>query len=243
MYQGDEFEDPRRRIDAWNIVVMLPNSLVGEVILYVEKWFNQTQELGLINLPDLEFIRIRTSGLYELVKCEGDAWALNSGLSSLNVARWGGSDGMIAVLRRLVARAEAGERIRFHPLAELCFSEIGIHREMALLMSRPPKRGRLVASSQVPEILLDMGQVDLILALRARLVRLLGWPQLYRAVKRELHEEVRIARSFPLASALPYDPFDEMQSYLGEMEARYPIVLTNPFPSDRFPISLLGRIV
>jgi hypothetical protein len=236
---AESFESKDLRVGLQNVVLMVPNDTMASVVQYVEQWVEQTKDLGLVHLPDLEFLRVVEAGGSRDAEGSGDGRAIFGGLSTAGVTHWRSPNGLIAQLERAVARLEAGEPLDLHPVAIQCASEIGVHREMAVIRSRPAKRGRLSKTQAGSGPLFDMRDIDLILALRARAVRLLGWPQLYRAVKRELVQEERYSLIEALTPALPYEPFEEMRAFLHEMDVAYPIVREVPFPAEHCPSTLL----
>lgn len=239
MYQGDEYEDERRRIDLWNIVVMVPNSLVEHMISYLQSWVQQAKELCFSRIEDREYAKILALGQYESYKTQGEeAWALNTHLSTQNAGRWSTPDGMVATLRRLVEVVNKGQVLHLHPIATQNFDALGVNRELAGWAEAALKSRRLEPIGSTPVAAVSLATIDLIFSLRARLVRLLGWPQHYRALLRESIEQQRLAERLPFTPGLPFNPLAEIRAYLRDMEVRFPVVLSDPFPDGVCPVSL-----
>lgn len=66
-----------------------------------------------------------------------------------------------------------------------------------------------------------------IYAMRARIIRLLGWPQAYTSVSTALEQFDSQSKQFPLRFRMPFDIRHELSSYLAETEARYPALSRN----------------
>jgi hypothetical protein len=77
-----------------------------------------------------------------------------------------------------------------------------------------------------------------ILAYRARLVRLLGWPQHYHSVVRALAGFREQMQDMKLPTLSPYDVVAELEAYLDDMRRRYPVLEVRTFDASLWPASL-----
>ncbi len=138
-------------------------------------------------------------------------------------------------LKRVIARLEAGEEWNL----PLHYEDVIRPAPMFLLVGEPMPA---TDDPALGAIALAMGNfVDSgartaldaeVCCYRARLVRLLAWPSLYRSTFGDdpMFREglIRQARAPHFAGAMPYDLVEEMLLFKQEMEERYPVLLENP---------------
>jgi len=85
-----------------------------------------------------------------------------------------------------------------------------------------------------------------IAALRARLVRLLGWPLFYDWATEDLKsaKQLYIKERHPYPREIKYNVVEELEAYLAACDARYPILKSDPFlevwQAKRMPTRLLA---
>jgi hypothetical protein len=239
---GNEYEDSSRLMmtgvwyDNWRI----PESMLGAVISFQERWIQQLGQQCFIQRQDeVEIREVQEALLAVEVKEDQERSKLNRlfGFSALyrpGLNEWLGDDGLIAQLRQIVGCLESGkkdfviqeierDKLRLYGFGERQWLWHDGYWSWAL-EGRP--------EHVTPE------NFDLIFAYRARVTRILGLPQYYYYIKDVLDREEALAEKHPISNGLPYHPFEELHAYLVDMETKFPILTEEPFPRECFPTTL-----
>jgi hypothetical protein len=141
---------------------------------------------------------------------------------------------LTAELRELIPRLEVGEEWDL-PLHYTDAVRPGPYFEVGGSLAPPTDDPRRAAVAAVMENLFanrPSARADAELhTLRARLVRLLGWPNMYDAVRSIpdfWNGLLRLGQDPLFSDPMPYDIVVELLAFKQEIEERYPVILENP---------------
>lgn len=238
---GDNYEDSGRVMLAhgvWYDNWCIPTSMVDLVVAFQERWIRQLGAFCFTQKQDEEVFREIQQGMAATdlhVDSEWQEWNMLFGYGALsppNLYGWLGDDGLISRLQRTVERLESGKK-------DFVIQEI----ERDNLRLRFDIRDDICSGywSWLPDgkpSHVTLESFDLIFAYRARVTRLLKLPQYYYYVKDMVARAEATAVKHPISAGLPYHPLEELRAYLRDMEAKYPILIEEPFPKQNFPTTL-----